>query len=59
MEQHLVKIRSIDKVTHNVLKIVTERPPVYYFTPGQATEVAINKNGWENGKKTFYFHLSS
>ena len=55
MEQHLVKIRSIDKVTHNVLKIVTERPPAYYFTPGQATEVAINKNGWETEKRPFTF----
>jgi len=38
MEQYPVKIKSIDNVTHNVLKIVTERPQKYNFTPGQATE---------------------
>lgn len=55
MEQHLVKIRSIDKVTHNVLKIVTEKPQAYSFTPGQATEVSINKNGWQDEKRPFTF----
>jgi ferredoxin-NADP reductase len=55
MERHLVKIKSINKVTHNVLKITTEKPPAYNFTPGQATEVSINKKGWENEKRPFTF----
>ena len=55
MEQHLVKIKSIDKVTHDVLKIVTEKPQGYNFTPGQATEVYINKNGWQEEKRPFTF----
>ena len=55
MEQHLVKIESIDKVTHDVLKIVTERPQEYNFTPGQATEVSINKSGWQEEKRPFTF----
>ena len=55
MEQHLVKIKSIDKVTHDVLKIVTERPQGYNFTPGQATEVSINKSGWQEEKRPFTF----
>src|SRR5689334_5795136 len=55
MEQHFVKIRSIDKVTHDVLKIVTEKPHNYNFTPGQATEVSINKNGWQDEKRPFTF----
>lgn len=55
MEQHLVKIKSIDKVTHDVLKIVTEKPHGYNFTPGQATEVSINKNGWQDEKRPFTF----
>ena len=57
MEQHRVKIKSIEKVTHDVLQIVTAKPPGYTFTPGQATEVSINKNGWKDKKKAFYFHL--
>src|ERR1017187_2727193 len=55
MHQHIVKIRSIDKVTHDVLKIVTEKPKKYIFTPGQATEISINKNGWKDKKNPFTF----
>lgn len=55
MLQHIVKIQSIDKVTHDVLKIVTEKPVKYTFTPGQATEISINKNGWNDKKKPFTF----
>ena len=43
MEEHIVKIKSIHKITHDVLQIVTEKPNQYIFTPGQATEVSINK----------------
>jgi len=53
--QHIVKIRSIEKVNHDVLKIVTERPKNYSFTPGQATEVTINKVGWKDKKNPFTF----
>ena len=55
MEQHFVKIKSIDKVTHDVLKIVAEKPYGYNFTPGQATEVSINKSGWQEEKRPFTF----
>lgn len=55
MEEHLVRIKSIGNVTHNVLKIVTEKPEEYYFTPGQATEIAINKNGWTKETRPFTF----
>jgi ferredoxin-NADP reductase len=55
MKQHLVKIKSIQPVTHDVLKIVTEKPQNYAFTPGQATEIAINKNGWKDKKRPFTF----
>lgn len=55
MEQHTVKVKSIDKVTHDVLQIVTAKPLHYSFNPGQATEVAINKNGWKDEKRPFTF----
>src|SRR5665811_537800 len=55
MKQHLVKIKSIKHITHDVLQIVTEKPKHYNFTPGQATEVAINKKGWDNEKRPFTF----
>jgi ferredoxin-NADP reductase len=55
MEQHLVKIKSIEHITHDVLQIVTEKPPKYNFTPGQATEIALNKTGWKDEKRPFTF----
>ena len=55
MTQHIVKINSIQHITHDVLRIVTEKPQGYSFTPGQATEIAINKEGWKNEKRPFTF----
>ena len=55
MEQHIVKIKSVQHITHDVLQIVTEKPQKYNFTPGQATEVAINKKEWKNEKRPFTF----
>ncbi len=55
MEQHIVKVSSVENVTHDVLKIVTEKPHQFSFTPGQATEVSINKNDWKNEKRPFTF----
>ena len=55
MEKHIVKIKSIDKVTHDVLQIVTEKPQQFKFVPGQATEIFINKDGWLNEGRPFTF----
>ena len=55
MERYFVKIKSIEKITHNVLKLVTEKPEAYNFTPGQATEVSINKYGWRGETRPFTF----
>jgi hypothetical protein len=48
MEQHIVTIRSIQHIIHDVLLIVTERPSHYNFIPGQATAISINKTGWND-----------
>lgn len=55
MKQHIVKIKTIDHITHDVVRIVTEKPLHYMFTPGQATEVSINKKDWQNEKRPFTF----
>lgn len=55
MKQYFVKIKSIQLLTHDVLQIVTEKPQKYNFSPGQATEVSINKSGWKDGKRPFTF----
>ena len=55
MKPYTVKIKSIQRITHDVLQIVTEKPAHFKFTPGQATEISINKEGWQNEKRPFTF----
>jgi len=55
MHQFVVEVKSVDKVTHNVIKIVTEKPLYYNFWPGQATDISINKPGWSAKRKSFTF----
>lgn len=50
-----VKIKSIEHLTHDVLKIVAEKPTGLQFTPGQAVDVAVNKPGWEKEWRSFTF----
>lgn len=55
MKPHHVKIKSVDKITHDVLQIVTDKPEKFKFIPGQAADVSINKKGWRNKKNPFTF----
>ena len=55
MEEHVVKIISIQPVTHNVKHFRVEKPGGYSFVPGQATEVAVNKDGWRHERRPFTF----
>lgn len=52
---YTVEITSIEQVTHDVKKFTFEKPEGYSFTPGQATEVSINKEGWKEEKRPFTF----
>lgn len=53
--KEIIKIKSIENCTHDVLKIVTEKPNNLTFVPGQATELAINKPDWETESRPFTF----
>lgn len=55
MEEHIVKILSVEPVTHNVRRFKVEKPIEYKYIPGQATEVAINKPQWEKERRPFTF----
>lgn len=52
---HVVKIISKEKITHDVLHIVLEKPATLSFTPGQAADISINKTGWEKEMRPFTF----
>lgn len=50
-----LKIKHIEKLTHNVLQFITRKPSGLEFKPGQATELFINKEGWTEEGRPFTF----
>jgi ferredoxin-NADP reductase len=50
-----VKVKSIQLLNQNVLKVETERPEGFSFNPGQAADISLNKDGWRDTKKPFSF----
>jgi len=55
MTEHIVAILDITPVTHNVKRFRIEKPAGYRFVPGQATDVSVNKPGWEKELRPFTF----
>lgn len=55
MEEHIVKIISIEQVTHDVKRFRVEKPEGYSFVPGQATDVSINTPELKKEKRPFTF----
>jgi ferredoxin-NADP reductase len=55
VDQQKLTILSIEPLTHDVLRIVTERPDGIEFVPGQAAEISIDKSGWEKELRPFTF----
>lgn len=55
MEKHYVRIKTIEKVTHDTLSIITEKPENYNYKPGQATSIALDREGWRDEKRPFTF----
>jgi ferredoxin-NADP reductase len=53
--EHIVTIKSIIQRTHDVRTYRCEKPADYHFTPGQATDVSINKEGWKDELRPFTF----
>lgn len=55
MGNYELKVQSVEHATHDVLRIRTEKPEHFQFNPGQACEVAINKEGWRLEFRPFTF----
>jgi ferredoxin-NADP reductase len=51
----IVRILNIQQVTHDVKCFKLEKPDGYHFSPGQATDVSINKPGLEEELRPFTF----
>lgn len=52
---HRVRIIEAEPVTHNVRRFKFERPQGFDFEPGQATDVALDRDGWRDDKHPFTF----
>ncbi len=50
-----ITIKSVYPVTHNVLRFVLEKPDEINFVAGQAADISIDKEGWEEEKRPFTF----
>lgn len=50
-----VKIVSIEHLTHDVLKIVAEKPATINYQPGQAVDTSISKQNWAQELRAFTF----
>lgn len=51
----IVKILSAQYITHDVKQFRLEKPEGFSFTPGQATELSVNKDEWRDKKNPFTF----
>jgi len=49
------RILSIEHITRDVLQVWTDKPRGLDFKPGQAVDISINKEGWQNRKRSFTF----
>lgn len=52
---HKVRILETEDVTHDVRRFKFERPRGFEFEPGQATDVALDRDGWRDNKHPFTF----
>ncbi len=50
-----VKVKSVEHLTHDVIRIRTEKPEGIQYMPGQAMDISINKAGWEDKLSAFTF----
>lgn len=55
MSEYVVKILEANFINHNVKRFLIEKPKGYTFTPGQATDVAINLPDWKDKLRPFTF----
>ncbi|MEQ8519491.1 MAG: flavodoxin reductase [Cytophagales bacterium] len=55
MSSYKIQVVEIKERTHDTFSFVTTKPKDYQFKPGQATEMSILKEGWEDEKRPFTF----
>ncbi|HEY2727709.1 MAG TPA: flavodoxin reductase, partial [Parafilimonas sp.] len=54
-DAYIVAVKEIIPRTHNVKTFRVTKPGGFTFTPGQATDLSLNKEGWKDNKHPFTF----
>ncbi|MEP3436787.1 MAG: FAD-binding oxidoreductase [Hoeflea sp.] len=52
---HKLAITEIENITHDVRQFTFEKAQGFAFTPGQAVEVGIDRDGWRDADNPFTF----
>ena len=52
---HTLTLRRIEPVTPDTHHLVFDRPEGFDFTPGQAVDLALDRDGWREEKRPFTF----
>lgn len=52
---HELELKLIEAVTHDTHRLVFDRPDGFDFKPGQATDLTLQKEGWEDEPRPFTF----
>ncbi len=51
----ITKIKLMEHLTHDVLRVVLNKPEGLTYIPGQAADIALNKPDWNEKKNCFTF----
>ncbi len=54
MSYELFVLKS-EPVTHDVVRLTLDKPDGFEFKPGQATDVALDRDGWRDEERPFTF----
>ncbi len=52
---HRLTLRTIEPVTHDTYHLVFEKPEGFDFEPGQAVDLALDRDDWREEKRPFTF----
>ncbi|MEM9693710.1 MAG: FAD-binding oxidoreductase [Myxococcota bacterium] len=50
-----IELVQIDSITHDTFRLKLKKPSGFTWRPGQATEVALDREGWREKKRPFTF----
>lgn len=54
-QTYIVTVKEIIPRTHNVKTFRVTKPTGFEFSPGQATDLSLNEEGWKDNKHPFTF----